>query len=879
VATETRRFDDDRADRVVRFFEEGLVHTKGRWARKPFILAPWQKDELIRPLFGTVRWEEQLDTWVRQYTLAWIELARKPLALETPMLTANRGWTTMEDIQRGDEVYAIDGRPTMVKWVSPVYRERRFRVSTASGCSLVAGADHEWLVLDRSRPCGSLRFPGGRTQPEYRREVRTTRDLRRVGLRSQSGYRFALPRHEPVVGSDIVLPVDPYALGAWLGDGTSKSGAMSAHEDDAPWIRAEFERAGYRTNVTADPQVFYVRKLMTDLRALGVLKDKHIPEAYLLAGQADRLALLQGLLDTDGWAQPPRRHPSVGFCNKNRGIVEGVRFLARSLGFKPGLITSKMVGSYGPYFELRWQVFPYHPNPFRLPRKAALISSGERHFRETADAIVSIDPVGRGLTRCIGVAHESHTFLAGADLMVTMNCGKSEIVAGCGLYLLCADGEEESEVYGCARDRDQAGIIYQVAKRMVELSPLLSKQVAKKRLEVIDSKKRIVYKPTGSFYQVVAADGAGNLGSNPHGILFDEIITQPNRELWDAMKTGMGTRDQPLMLAATTAGNDPNAMAAEEHLHSEAVLADPSVDPARFVFMRNTPTDADWRDETNWYHANPALGDFLRIQILRDEAKEAERNPRKQNAFRQFRLNQWVRQVTRWIDMSVWDASAGLVRIEELRGKNAYGGIDMASSSDFAAWVLYFPGAIVDEDEEGNQVLANSVLSRFWLPEKAVREHKGMRETFELWAQRKWLTITPGDVIDHAAIRKQIDSDLSFCRVQGIGYDRWGTNEIVQWLKQSLPSDKVVDVPQTTTALNAPSKELERQLGLGILRHGGHPVLRWMADNVEARTDSNGNIKPDRQRSTEKIDGILALVDALYASMQGQPKSSFAFVL
>ena len=165
------------------------------------------------------------------------------------------------------------------------------------------------------------------------------------------------------------------------------------------------------------------------------------------------------------------------------------------------------------------------------------------------------------------------------------------------------------------------------------------------------------------------------------------------------------------------------------------------------------------------------------------------------------------------------------------------------------------------------------------MPETAVGKHKGMRETFELWAKRNWLTVTPGDVINHDAIRAQIDSDLSFCRIQAIGYDRWGTNEIVQWLKQALPSDKVVDVPQTTSALNAPSKELERQLGLGILRHGGNPILRWMADNVQARTDSNGNVKPDRQKSTEKVDGILALVDALYVSMERQPKSSFAFVL
>ena len=452
--------------------------------------------------------------------------------------------------------------------------------------------------------------------------------------------------------------------------------------------------------------------------------------------------------------------------------------------------------------------------------------------------------------------------------------GKSELVAGAGLYLLCADGEEEAEIYGAACDKDQAGVVYQVAKRMVELSPALSKLVVQKKLQVIDSQKRIVYVPTGSFYQVVAADGGGNLGSNPHGVLFDEIITQPNRELWDALKTGMGTRDQPLMLAATTAGNDPSSMAAEEHLHSEAVVADASVDPARFVFMRNTPVDADWRVEENWHHANPGLGDFLRIQILRDEAKEAETSPGKQNAFRQFRLNQWVRQTTRWIDMGLWDQNAGLVAEGQLAGKTCFAGLDMSSTSDFTAWVLYFPKAVT----ESSGKVRDAVLARFWIPAAAAYRRKDMRDVLDAWAKAGKLRITPGDVIDHDAIRKRIDADMRTFRVRKIGYDRWGANEIVQWLRRRLPDENVVGIPQTTTALNAPSTELERLLGLRQLAHGSHPVLRWMADNVELKSDAQGNIKPDKRKSKEKIDGIAALVDALFVASE-RPAETFAFVL
>jgi phage terminase large subunit-like protein len=452
--------------------------------------------------------------------------------------------------------------------------------------------------------------------------------------------------------------------------------------------------------------------------------------------------------------------------------------------------------------------------------------------------------------------------------------GKSELGAGIALYLLCADGEEEAEIYGAACDKDQAGIVFQVAKRMVELSPLLSKQVAKGRLQVVDSKKRIIYKPTGSFYQVVAADGGGNLGSNPHGVIFDEVITQPNRELWDALKTGMGTRDQPLMAALTTAGNDSGAMAAEEHLHSESVLGEPKLDPARFVFMRNTPADADWKDETNWHHANPGLGDFLRIQILRDEAKEAEQSPRKQNAFRQYRLNQWVRQVTRWLDMGVWDENAGGVDPASLQGKPCYGGLDMASTTDFAAWVLYFSNVI--PAESGEATPTSAVLSHFWIPEAAVNARKDMRELLYAWGEAGHLTITAGAVIDHASIKLRIDQDAQKYRIRKVGFDRWGANEITQWIGNR--GIECVGVPQTTTALSGPSKELERRLGLRGLAHGGQPVLRWMADNVQALSDSNGNIKPDRNKSKEKIDGIAALVDSLFVAINS-PASAFAIVL
>ena len=287
--------------------------------------------------------------------------------------------------------------------------------------------------------------------------------------------------------------------------------------------------------------------------------------------------------------------------------------------------------------------------------------------------------------------------------------GKSELASGLALYGLVADGEESAEVYSVAADRDQASLVFDVAKRMVELSPVLSK-----RLTIVASKKRIIDPTTNSFYAVLPGDASGALGTNPSMVLFDEVLTQRDRHLWDAMRQGFGTRRQPILIATTTAAYTSARFALEEHEYGEGILSSPASDPARFVFMRNTPRDWDWRDEgkpadpstgepaTGWYHANPALGDFLSIGNLRSEAVEAESKPSAENSFRVFRLNQWVSQAERWLDMAVWDLNgAEAVDREALKGRCCYAGLDLASVSDFTAWVLIFPGSVDDPEAEG----------------------------------------------------------------------------------------------------------------------------------------------------------------------------------
>lgn len=437
--------------------------------------------------------------------------------------------------------------------------------------------------------------------------------------------------------------------------------------------------------------------------------------------------------------------------------------------------------------------------------------------------------------------------------------GKSELMAALGLYLLIADGEESAEVYSAASDKDQAAMVFNVARDMVLLSPVLRAMKDRGEIVVIDSRKTILYTPTRSVYRVISADAAGNLGANPSAILFDEVLAQPDEKLWDYLRQGFGTRRQPLLVAVTTAGNDPTSFCYREHEFSIKVASDPNLDPRRFVFMAFVEDDADWTDQTLWHEASPALGDFLNPQTYLDEFTELiNKGDLSQIAnFRQFRLNQWQKQSNRWLDMLVWDdsdATHGPVDEDALAEGNVlgWGGLDLSETFDLTAWVMVFP------TDEGVYI-----VPRFWITRKAITSrHRKLAPAMEQWAAEGKITIFEGDVIDYAAVTKQIIADLERFNVRVLGYDQYQAPAVVQQI-EGHTDVTCVKVPQSTTRLNAGSKELTRLLGLRALAPGLHPVLRWNADNAAYKQDSDGNIKPSKADSTDKIDGIAALVNAL----------------
>lgn len=465
--------------------------------------------------------------------------------------------------------------------------------------------------------------------------------------------------------------------------------------------------------------------------------------------------------------------------------------------------------------------------------------------------------------------------------------GKSEVLAGIALYLLVGDGEEGGEVYGAAADRDQAALVFNVAKRMVELSPILSR-----RLDIIDSKRRIVDPVSASVYQVIAADAAGNLGQDPHGIVFDEIIAQPSRDLYDALRTGLGKRDQPLLVCATTAGNKPESFAATEHSTAMSVAEEQAKQPNRLVVIRNTPRrvpiaeakswatipgsedgvtiEVDPFAEKNWNAANPAIGSgFLNVGQLRSEAAAAQADPAKENAWRQFRLNQWVSQATRAVALHVWDEGAGIVVERKLEGREAWAGLDLAATTDLAALAILFP-PLDPEAPPTSPEGEIPVLWRYWVPSGALPElDRASGGRFSVWQRQGFLTVSDGEVIDYEQVHDQIDKDRRRFGIVDLSLDPWNSAQTLAWAERQRVT--AAAVAQTYRALSPPTKELMRLIQLRQLRHGGNPVTRYNIDGFELKSDPAENIrpvKPNRQRSGKRIDGILAVILALDGYMR-----------
>lgn len=450
-----------------------------------------------------------------------------------------------------------------------------------------------------------------------------------------------------------------------------------------------------------------------------------------------------------------------------------------------------------------------------------------------------------------------------AYVEIPKKMGKTETGAAIALYMLTADGERGAEVYSCAADRAQASLIYNVAVDMISLCPAL-----KKRLKVVASQKRIVYPAMNSFYQVLSSEAYSKHGINPSAVLFDETHVA-NREMMNVMLHGAAdARRQPLNFLITTAGNDFNSIGYELHQKAVDILVGRKIDPTFYPVIYAADENDDWTDPEVWKKANPSLGVTVDIDKMKIACENARQNPAEENLFKQLRLCIWCKQSIRWMPLHVWDECNFEVNPDELKGRECYGGLDLSSTTDITAFVLVFP----PRTEEEKFI----VMPYFWIPEdnlklRVRRDHV----PYDIWEKQGYIKTTEGNVVHYGFIETFIEELGTKFNIKEIAFDRWGAVQMVQNLEGM--GFTVVPFGQGYKDMSPPSKELMKITLEKKISHGGNPVLRWMMDNIFVKTDPAGNIKPDKEKSTEKIDGAVALVMALDRSIRnaGQLESIY----
>lgn len=431
--------------------------------------------------------------------------------------------------------------------------------------------------------------------------------------------------------------------------------------------------------------------------------------------------------------------------------------------------------------------------------------------------------------------------------------GKTELAAAILLYLLLGTGKRDQQLYSASGDREQAALIFRAAASMIRNDPRLSAVC-----QVYDGYKRIACDPLNSFYQALSSDAPRKHGLRPNAVLIDEVHVLPNRELFNALVTAFGATVEPLTIMITTAGFDRTSLCYEQWKYAERVRDGEIDDPSFLPVLFAAGPEDDWTAEATWRKAMPALGDFCQLDFIRRECKRAQELPAYENVFRQLYLNQWTEQALRWIKVDDWLACGGPIDRQALRGMPCYAGLDLGVTGDMSALCLAFP------DGRGGYLF----LWHFWAPREGKwREEARNRDRYELWARQGWLTLTPGNTTDHQRIEDDIVELNEVHPIRQLDGDRAYATQILSRLfnVHGLP---VKGISQGAVTMNEPTRRFEELVLAGRVRHGDNPIAAWNVANAAIRRNSTGLMHLDKERATERIDGLAACLNSLAAATE-----------
>lgn len=828
-------FRESEVDEAIEFIST-MKHFTGSHSNKPFILENWQSF-IVANIVGIYL----KGTDKRKYSSSYIEVSRKngkALSLDTVIPTPT-GFTTMGELKVGDYVLGNDGSPTKITFVTPTqYNKTCYKVTFEDGEMITADAEHQWQI----KKLGSTK-----------EVVLTTEDLldfKRVRADGKGNeYKYRVPIPKPIELPEKDLPVDPYTLGLWLGDGSTSKPSFTVSRDDVAMydclipIYGDYKVSEKKGQINSLTVSFAGDKgknnslLRHKLIEAGVFNNKHIPEDYLRSSKEQRLALLQGLMDTDGTVS---KAGQCEFIQKSIEISDGLCDLLGSLGIKYSRVT-KIPKCNGKVCDPVERITFYTDKTlpcFRLERKYDRLKD-TLNKRMLYKSIINIEPTKSVPVRCITVDNKDSLYLCGNRYTVTHN---SAVAAALCLYFLIADGEDGAEVLLAANSKEQAKISYKFAS-------VYTKQLDPKAKYLKPYRDSITLNLNNSLLKVLAADSSKLDGYNCSFGLIDEWHSAPDSSVRDVIKSSMGMRDNPHLCTITTAGFDKTYPCFRLRQVGIEILSGVKTDESLFVAIYSLDEEDSWDDPKVWMKSNPNLGITVREDYLKEQVNQAKNNPAEEVGVKTKNLNIWVDSSEVWIpDVYILDATED-IDYKDYQDYTAYLGVDLGATSDLTAVSILIP--------TDDKLLFKT---HYYLPESALEE-KSLKETYKLWKQLGQLTITPGNVTDYDFITNDIVKIQEHLNIQKIFYDPYNATQwAINCTEIGLPLEPY---SQNMANFNRPTKELERLILSKGCAIDNNEVTRFCFRNVTIKADHNGNVKPVKYVDAKKIDGVIANLMAL----------------
>jgi len=881
-------YDRDKARRPVDFIQQFCCVPSGRKFGNPMMLEPYEKF-LVETAYGFLD-----DDLFRQYNevLWWVAKKNgKALSLDTPIPTPD-GYKTMADVHPGDYVYGVDGKPTRVLVESEIFDKPMYIVTFEDGEQVKASADHIWTAQHRNfrrNDYGNKRnltlktYHGHPIDQEHRTVELTTEEIAQdVYYTDRNGHRtynWRVPMNAPVEHDEADLLIDPYTFGVWLGDGASASNRITCDDKDLEEMAMNVARCGHMctvnphrnraTTFSIDSMPRESRKTHADesfrgkLRKLGVLGNKHIPTQYLNASVEQRLALLQGLMDTDGFVA---KSGQCEFSQKETRMLDDMLELLSGLGikathrFKTVMCNGKECEAYKIQFFTD-KTFPC----FRLTRKYERLKD-RLHARMSYKSIHSVEPIPNEPSKCIAVDNLRHLFLCGKRYTATHN---TSLIAGITHYMMTSDGEGKPECYVIASAEPQAGLCYGGVDTMRRQSPSLAKW--ERTGEVKDRKKQgIICDKTNGYVVTLSGSPKSLDGPNPHHVVADEIAAWDDRGPYDQMRLAL-TRSQPMMWELTTANFVRNSIGDAQYDYAKRILAG-EIEDDRFlpvIYEQDEPDE--WLKPETWLKSNPGLNTVKPMDKLVPLVEKAKADPAQRPAVLVKHFNIPQNQTTSWLTYAEC-GSDKQVDMSTIGLKYGIAGFDASDSVDLtAAQFLFMRG----ERYKDGTLVDDTIYERsmYWIPEDQLtpREDSGSTKErdnvpYRLWESQGLLRVVPGNHIPKSVFLEwlqELRKEKLFCFA--CGFDPWHMDEsTVKNLELFVGESRVRKVRQGVQTLSDPMKRLKADYARGRIVDNGNPINRWCRMNVQVKTDVNQNIQPDKRNNNpaNRIDGFMAELDA-----------------